>query len=143
MNETPRTDEQLLRLDIHAAFANTTNPDRTSQFVPGDVIVSAALRLEAAGVGPHPVAVLAGCVRALGLDETLRLPELLPATAASQLIRDWTARLVPGPNVARDEALARLFESVATVMRSRRATTRYRLSRVPWTGQAPKSEHSR
>jgi hypothetical protein len=73
------------------------------------------------GVGPYPVSFLAGCVRTLGLEGALELPEPLIGHEPTALVRRWlSAAAGPNRDIARDDLFARWLEMVAALLHSRR-----------------------
>lgn len=130
-----RFDSRLRTLDVAAALAAgmSGSPDDRDT-VLAEAAVAAAVQLGDIGVGPNPVAFLAGCVRTMGLPAVRRLPEPLIGARATATIRVWmtAACSAEEPDVARDERFARWLEMVAAVLRSRRALVRG-AAPTPWS----------
>lgn len=126
---TTQRDSALRRVDIAAAITAgipEQGPARVALF--GDAVVAAALSAEELATGSYPLQFLASCVRSLGLDAAVELPEPLIGAERTELVRGWmsAARAEPGIDVARDDLFARWLEAVALVMsfRARTATPR-------------------
>jgi hypothetical protein len=111
MNRT--TDAQHLTVDVPDAIA-------TGRFL-GDATVAAAIQADRLDVLPRSLAFLAEVVRRGGVAIAVNLPEPLPTTEQSTLVRTWLA--VAGSDEIR---FARWLDAVAAVLEARRAV---RLSR--------------
>lgn len=125
MSDPPiRRDEDLRGYDIAAAIAEGTTAAgqaRTTLFTAA--AIAASLCAEERGVGPYPLAFLAGCVRSLGLDGALALPEPLIGEQPTELVRSWMSAARPehGADVARDDLFAQWLDVVALVLAARRS----------------------
>ncbi|MGW0178304.1 hypothetical protein [Nocardia sp. NPDC003345] len=113
--------------------AAITNSGDDRSIALADAAIAAAGQLESVRVGPNAVAFLAGCVRAMGLPGTRRLPEPLAGAQQLAMVRAWMTAACPGvePDVARDEIFARWLETVAAVLWARR--TLVRSAPTPWS----------
>ncbi|MFE3027175.1 hypothetical protein [Nocardia tengchongensis] len=121
-----RRDEELRCVDVVAAIAGgmvESGAARRALFT--DAAIAASLPAEQLAIGPYPLSFLAGCVRSLGLDGVLQLPELLVGEEPTLLVRAWmsAARSGRSPDVVGDEVFARWLEMVAVLLDSRRTAT--------------------
>ncbi|MGW4720319.1 hypothetical protein [Nocardia sp. NPDC004260] len=129
-----RFDAGLRTLDVASAVAAAMSDSTDDQDIAlAAAAVAAAAQFEDVGVGPNPVAFLAGCVRVMGLPDARRLPAPLVGAQPTAMVRAWMTAACPDaePDVARDEAFARWLEMVAAVLRSRRTVVRG--PRPPWS----------
>ncbi|MEV5834798.1 hypothetical protein [Nocardia sp. NPDC052112] len=118
-----RRDEALGEIDIEAAIAaGMAEPDEARSALFGAAAVAAALRADELEVDPYSLEFLAGCVRALGLEGALELPEPLIGEQRTELVRGWmsAARLPRDPDALRDQLFARWLDAVAVVLAARR-----------------------
>ncbi|NEW54723.1 hypothetical protein GV794_03440 [Nocardia cyriacigeorgica] len=115
-------DSALRRVDIAAAIATgmpKPGPARVALF--GDGVVAAALAAEDLTTDAYSLEFLADCVRSLGVNAALELPEPLIGVERTELVRGWmsAACAESGIDVARDELFARWLEAVALVLSAR------------------------
>jgi hypothetical protein len=119
---TIRPDGELRDLNVNAVIAAGMAADESARrtlFTAG--AITASLRLEELGVGPHPVRFLARYVRAAGRAEALALPEPLVGAEAVVLARQWlTAASTVDTGVAGDRAFAQWLDMVAALIAIRR-----------------------
>ncbi|WP_063045079.1 hypothetical protein [Nocardia pseudovaccinii] len=118
-----RRDEVLGEIDIEAAIAaGMAEPDEARSALFSAAAVAAALRADELEVAPYPLEFLAGCVRAVGLQGALELPEPLIGEQPTELVRGWmsAARLPRNPDALRDQLFARWLDAVAVVLTARR-----------------------
>lgn len=118
-----RSDRELLDLDVEAAIPRGLLGDGASRkMLLSDAAIAGSWQAQRLGVGPRPVAFLARCVRTMGIEQALELPEPLIGAARARLARDWlTAALragCDGPEV--DDLLAQWLERVALFLAFRR-----------------------
>jgi hypothetical protein len=94
------------------------------QELAGPGAVAAADALAAAGMGPALLARVAEAVRAAGIEAVAALATPVPDPAQSRLLRDYLAAAAgPGPDIARDAAMARWLGAVCVHLAVRRADT--------------------
>lgn len=91
-----------------------------------EAAIAASRRAEELGVGPYPLAFLAGCVRTMGLGAVYALPEPLIGEQPTVLVRGWmvAAGAKGAVDTARDEMFARWLERVAMLIAVRRQVVR-------------------
>ncbi|MEU0503566.1 hypothetical protein [Nocardia sp. NPDC005998] len=119
---TGRSNDELRGLDVPAALvAGMPEPGPARRILFAEAAIAASLAVQDLGVGPHPVRFLAGCVRSLGLDGALQLPEPLIGDQPTRLVREWmsAAHTGPDPDIARDDLFARWLEAVALLIEVR------------------------
>jgi hypothetical protein len=121
-----RRDEELRDLDVDAAITmGMALPGTARAAMYTEVAIAASWQLQDLGVGPYPVSFLAGCVRSMGLEGALELPEPLIGHQPTALVRRWlSAAGGPSRNIARDELFARWLDMVAALLHSRRQLQR-------------------
>lgn len=96
---------------------------RDAMFTEG--ALAASWQAQDLGVGPYPVAFLAECVRVLGVEAALQLPEPLIGQEPTALARRWlSAASGPSRNITRDDLFARWLDTVATRLRAHRRAHR-------------------
>ncbi|MFE3028886.1 hypothetical protein ACFXO9_31030 [Nocardia tengchongensis] len=137
-----RPDEQLSGLDIAAAITDgigEPGPARRAMF--SGAAIAAAIRAERLAIGPYPLTFLAGCVRSLGLEGALRLPEPLIGEQRTVLAREWMSAAFAGssPDVVRDEVFARWLGMVAVLLSARSTVTATTTSGQPGPGSGSES----
>ena len=117
-----RRDEELRGLDVDAAVTmGMSLPGTARAAMCADAAIAASWEMQELGVGPYPISFLAGCVRSMGLEGALDLPEPLIGHEPTALVRRWlSAAAAPGRNIARDDLFARWLEMVAALLHSRR-----------------------
>lgn len=85
-----RRDEELRGLDVDAAITiGMALPGTARAAMFAEAAIAASWQLQDLGVGPYPVSFLAGCVRSMGLEGALELPEPLIGHEPTALVRKW------------------------------------------------------
>jgi hypothetical protein len=117
-----RRDEELRGLDVDAAITmGMALPGTARAAMFAEVAIAASWQLQDLGVGPYPVSFLASCVRSMGLEGALELPEPLIGHQPTALVREWmSAAAGLSRNIARDDLFARWLEMVAALLHSRK-----------------------
>lgn len=136
-----RRDEELRGLDVDAAITmGMALPATARAAMFAEIAIAASRQLQDLGVGPHPVSFLAGCVRSLGLEGALELPEPLIGHEPTALVRRWmSAAAGLSRNIARDDLFARWLEMVAALLHSRRQL--HRINTAVMTNQRARRDH--
>ena len=101
-------EEQLLAMDVSTALADGRYTAETA--------VAAAIQANRLGVQPRSLTFLAEIVRRGGVSYAARLPEPMPTTDQSALLRPWL-----NASGEQDEALARWLDAVALALDARRS----------------------
>jgi len=117
-----RRDEELRGLDVDAAITmGMVLPGSARAAMFAEVAIVVSWQVQDLGVGPYPIRFLAGCVRSLGLQGALELPEPLIGHEPTALVRGWlSAAAGPNRDIVRDDLFARWLEMVAALLHSRR-----------------------
>ncbi|MFQ6329114.1 hypothetical protein ACLMAL_23665 [Nocardia sp. CWNU-33] len=124
MSTTPRRrDQDLSGVDIEQALTSgmaESGPARRALFT--EAAIAASMQAEKLAVEPYSLTFLAHCVRSLGLDDALRLPEPLIGPAPTLLARNWMSAAYTGAvvDVARDDLFAQWLDMVAMLLASRK-----------------------
>ncbi|MGF6889196.1 hypothetical protein ABIA39_008517 [Nocardia sp. GAS34] len=115
-------DEELRGLDVEAGLTmGMLLPGTAHAAMFTDVAIVASWQAQELGVGPYPLTFLAGCVRSLGVQGALQLPEPLIGHEPTALVRRWlSAATGPTRNIAHDDLFAQWLETVATLLQTRR-----------------------
>ncbi len=120
---TPRTDDDLARMDVLAALRDGLGTvGSASRALFGDGAIAAALAADRLGVRPRSLAFLAEIVRRGGVAFAAGIEAALPATAQAALAHSWLDAACDLPEV--DEVCARWLEAVATILDARRRAVR-------------------
>ncbi|WP_406233404.1 hypothetical protein [Nocardia sp. NBC_01009] len=124
MSTTPRRrDQDLSGVDVEQALISgmgEPGPARNALFT--EAAIAASMQAEKLAVEPYSLTFLAHCVRSLGLDDALRLPEPLIGSAPTLLVRNWMSAAYTGAvvDVARDDLFAQWLDMVAMLLGSRK-----------------------
>lgn len=121
-----RRDEELRGLDVEAGLTmGMLLPGTARAAMFTDVAIAASWQAQELGVGPYPLAFLAGCVRSLGMEGALQLPEPLIGREPTALVRGWlSAAFGPSRSIAGDDLFAQWLEMVAILLQTRRRVLR-------------------